>query len=43
LAAQNNDEQVVRQMKRIVPEYISNNSIYQSFDEISGEDAVASS
>lgn len=28
-----NDEEVVRQMKRIMPEYISNNSIYQAIDE----------
>ena len=41
-ACQNNDEDVVRQMKRIVPEYISNNSIYQSFDEISQQGIVAS-
>ena len=33
LAMENRDEDVVRQMKRIVPEYISNNSIYASFDE----------
>ncbi len=32
LAAQNADVEVVRQMKRIVPEYISNNSIYESID-----------
>jgi FlaA1/EpsC-like NDP-sugar epimerase len=32
LAAQNSDVEVVRQMKRIVPEYISNNSIYESID-----------
>jgi FlaA1/EpsC-like NDP-sugar epimerase len=41
-AWQNNDEDVVRQMKRIIPEYISNNSIYQSFDEISQPGIVAS-
>jgi FlaA1/EpsC-like NDP-sugar epimerase len=41
-AWQNNDEDVVRQMKRIIPEYISNNSIYQSFDEISQSGIVAS-
>ncbi|MDB5192266.1 MAG: polysaccharide biosynthesis protein [Segetibacter sp.] len=29
----NRDEDVVKQMKRIVPEYISNNSIYESIDE----------
>jgi FlaA1/EpsC-like NDP-sugar epimerase len=33
LALSNQDEEVVRQMKRIVPEYISNNSIYESIDE----------
>ncbi len=33
LAAKNQDIEVVRQMKRIVPEYISNNSIYESIDE----------
>jgi len=33
-AFQSNDENVVRQMKRMVPEYISNNSIYQSFDDM---------
>lgn len=32
LAKENNDEDVVKQMKRIVPEYISNNSIYESID-----------
>ena len=32
LARANNDEDVVKQMKRIVPEYISNNSIYESID-----------
>lgn len=32
LAAVNKDEEVVKQMKRIVPEYISNNSIYESID-----------
>ncbi|MDE3236320.1 MAG: polysaccharide biosynthesis protein [Bacteroidota bacterium] len=32
LAGRNLDEEVVRQMKRIVPEYISNNSIYESID-----------
>ena len=30
---QNKDEDVVKQMKRIVPEYISNNSIYEAMDE----------
>ena len=33
LASKNQDIEVVRQMKRIVPEYISNNSIYESMDE----------
>lgn len=33
-AWQGKDEEVVRQMKRIVPEYISNNSVYQQFDEV---------
>ena len=33
LALRNEDEEVVKQMKRIVPEYISNNSIYESIDE----------
>lgn len=33
LAVKNQDEEVVKQMKRIVPEYISNNSIYESIDE----------
>ncbi|MBS1639254.1 MAG: polysaccharide biosynthesis protein [Bacteroidetes bacterium] len=33
LALKNEDEEVVKQMKRIVPEYISNNSIYESIDE----------
>jgi len=32
LAKENKDESVVKQMKRIVPEYISNNSIYESID-----------
>jgi FlaA1/EpsC-like NDP-sugar epimerase len=32
LAKANKDEEVVKQMKRIVPEYISNNSIYESID-----------
>jgi len=32
LAVKNEDEEVVKQMKRIVPEYISNNSIYESID-----------
>ncbi|HEX8460223.1 MAG TPA: polysaccharide biosynthesis protein, partial [Segetibacter sp.] len=33
IAMQNKDEEVVKQMKRIVPEYISNNSIYEAMDE----------
>jgi FlaA1/EpsC-like NDP-sugar epimerase len=33
LALQNNDGEVVRQMKRVIPEYISNNSIYQEIDK----------
>lgn len=33
IALENRDEDVVKQMKRIVPEFISNNSIYESFDE----------
>jgi FlaA1/EpsC-like NDP-sugar epimerase len=33
LAKENRNEEVVKQMKRIVPEYISNNSIYESIDE----------
>ena len=33
VAAENKDEDVVKQMKRIVPEFISNNSIYESIDE----------
>ena len=33
VAMRNKDEEVVKQMKRIVPEYISNNSIYESMDE----------
>ena len=32
LALENKDEEVVKQMKRIVPEFISNNSIYESID-----------
>jgi FlaA1/EpsC-like NDP-sugar epimerase len=42
-AAQNQDDEVVRQMKRIVPEYISNNSIYQQFDEEVQADLALSS
>lgn len=41
-AFQNNDENVVRQMKSLVPEYISNNSIYQSFDEMNKTQVTAS-
>lgn len=33
LATSSEDLEVVRQMKRIIPEYISNNSIYQSIDK----------
>ncbi len=33
VAATNDDDDVVKHMKRIVPEYISNNSIYESMDE----------
>lgn len=33
IAMQNKDEDVVKQMKRIVPEFISNNSIYEAIDE----------
>ena len=33
IAFENRDEDVVKQMKRIVPEFISNNSIYESIDE----------
>jgi FlaA1/EpsC-like NDP-sugar epimerase len=33
IAADFNDTDVVRQMKRIVPEYISNNSVYELFDQ----------
>ena len=32
-AINNKDEEVVKQMKRIVPEYISNNSVYEAMDE----------
>ena len=42
VAYQNLDEEVVRKMKAIVPEYISRNSIYQSFDEINQNTIVAS-
>lgn len=38
------DDEVVRQMKRIVPEYISNNSVYELFDQsLSLNKAVSSS
>ena len=33
IAIENRDEDVVKQMKRIVPEFISNNSIYETIDE----------
>jgi FlaA1/EpsC-like NDP-sugar epimerase len=33
IAMQNKDSDVVRQMKKIIPEYISNNSIYQEIDQ----------
>ena len=33
IAMENRDEDVVKQMKRIVPEFISNNSIYETIDE----------
>ncbi len=33
LALVNKDEEVVKQMKHIVPEYISNNSVYEAMDE----------
>lgn len=32
IAQDNNDAEVVKQMKRIVPEFISNNSIYEAMD-----------
>ncbi len=41
-AFRSNDENVVRHMKRMVPEYISNNSIYQSFDEMNKSPLLAS-
>lgn len=44
IAADFNDTEVVRQMKRIVPEYISNNSVYELFDQsISLNKSVSSS
>ena len=33
VASENRDEDVVRQMKRIVPEFISNNPVYESLEE----------
>jgi FlaA1/EpsC-like NDP-sugar epimerase len=42
LAALHRDEDVVKQMKRIIPEFISNNSVYQSFDEKDRTLAVSS-
>ena len=33
LAMLNKDEEVVKQMKYIIPEYISNNSVYEAMDE----------
>ena len=41
-ASANRDEDVVKQMKRIIPEYISSNSVYQSFDEKNKSLAVSS-
>ncbi|HWB24552.1 MAG TPA: nucleoside-diphosphate sugar epimerase/dehydratase [Chitinophagaceae bacterium] len=44
IAADFNDTDVVRQMKRIVPEYISNNSVYELFDQsLSLNNTVSSS
>ncbi len=44
VAQEFNDDEVVRQMKRIVPEYISNNSVYELFDQrISMSKTVTSS
>lgn len=41
-AMQNNDIEVVRQMKKIIPEYISNNSVYQEMDkQVKEEEKVA--
>lgn len=42
-AADNNDEAVVQQMKRIVSEYISNNSVYESLDKIDNPTVMATS
>jgi FlaA1/EpsC-like NDP-sugar epimerase len=36
-ALQNSDYDVVKQMKRIIPEYISNNSVYQAIDRDKSE------
>ena len=33
LAVKNQDNEVLKQMKRIVPEFISNNSIYEAMEE----------
>ncbi|MEO6819315.1 MAG: nucleoside-diphosphate sugar epimerase/dehydratase [Ginsengibacter sp.] len=41
LAEDNKVEKVVKQMKSIVPEYISKNSIYQKFDFIENSDQVS--
>lgn len=40
-AFKTNDENVVRLMKKMIPEYISNNSIYQSFDEMNKSQVTA--
>jgi FlaA1/EpsC-like NDP-sugar epimerase len=37
IALQGNDEDVVRQMKKIIPEFISNNSVYSAIDKIRQE------
>jgi FlaA1/EpsC-like NDP-sugar epimerase len=44
ISLQSNDNEVVRQMKKIIPEYISNNSIYQAIDntQLSSESVAAS-
>jgi len=42
LAWKSDDDEVVRQMKRIVPEYISKNSSYQSLDPTSHSDIGSS-
>ncbi|MCU0403076.1 MAG: polysaccharide biosynthesis protein [Chitinophagaceae bacterium] len=36
-ALQSQDEEVVRQMKRIIPEFISNNSVYSAIDNIKAD------